>query len=125
MSEEQLDWVGMEDRLVARRRLLTESVYRLGLGEVAHKLGEAPSTIKHQIDRDANKRPSSDLSDLCEELDPEYRRAKAALMHEELVTHPDMTPEEAMREMSVRAQMKGYLDKAEIAQLFARVRRAQ
>lgn len=121
---EQLDWYGMGDRLARRRQLLTESVYRIGLCEVAHKLKEDPSTIKHQLDRDDKKRPSADLADLLEELDAEYRRAKAALLHERLLPEADLSPNDALRMIGVLAQSRfGVADKEAVQGVLARVRK--
>lgn len=122
MEQLDFDFIGREDRLAARRRLLEESVRRLGLSEVAHQVKEDPSTIDNQIARRGKRRPSADLADLCEDLDPVYRAGKAALMGELLVRPPDMTPEEAMRALLVEAQSQGYVDKVRVAELAARMR---
>lgn len=119
---EQIDFIRLEDHRAAARRLLSESVYRVGLTEVAHKLEEDPSTITHQLRRDGNKRPSADLEQLCFLLDPEYRKGLAALCGELLSHPPDLTPEDALREAIARSS-KGYLDKAELAALYARTKR--
>jgi hypothetical protein len=119
---EQLDFIGMDDRLAARRRLLDESVRRLGLNEVAHQLREDPSTIDNQLARRGPKRPSADLADICDDLDPVYRAAKAALMGELLVRPPDMTPEETVRALLVEAQSQGFVAKARVAEMVSRMR---
>jgi hypothetical protein len=83
---------------------------------------EDPSTIDNQLARRGSRRPSSDLADLCDDLDPVYRSAKAALSGELLVRPPDMTPEETVRALLVEAQSKGFVPKERVAELASRMR---
>lgn len=89
-----------EDRRAQLRRLRTASVARLGLTRVADVLHKDPSTVSNWLSGvDPSKRASADLEDVCWALDHIYRRDKAAVMGEVISRPPDLTPEQAIREV--------------------------
>jgi hypothetical protein len=121
--DDQLDL--FEDHLAACKRLLVESVHRLGLSRVADIIHQDPSTVSNQISGvDPKKRPSAQLVFVCWLLDREFRIALAKLKKEFLSKPPDLEPEDALREIAVRAQAS--FDKralADVNEVLARVRR--
>lgn len=121
---DQLDWISQRDKQFEIRKLLSESVDRLGLDEVAHRLGESPSTLVHQLRRDDRKRPSADLFALCFTLDVEFRRALAALHGEILSAPAKLTEGQALAELAAMAQARGGVLHTEVAALLARTRRS-
>ena len=121
----QTDWVSFADHRAQQRRLLKASVDRLGLARVAGVVGQAPSTISNQLSGlDANKRPSADLHDVCWLLDPTYREHYAGVLGEVLSRPPDLTPEQALRDLAVKAQARGYVAVEDVTALLARTRTA-
>jgi hypothetical protein len=102
-NSEQFDL--FEDDFASCKRLLSESVARLGLSRVADIIRKDPSTIANQLSGvDPSKRPSADLVFVCWLLDPEFRIALAKLKKEVISRPPDLEPEDALREIAVRAQ---------------------
>jgi len=112
--EQQLDWLDARDKQFAIRTLLDESVKRVGLDEVAHKLGESPSTLVHQLRRDDRKRPSADLFALCFTLDREFRHALASLHGEVLSAPLKLSEGQALSELAAMAQARGGVLVAEV-----------
>lgn len=120
---EQMDWIGLADKRAAIARARAASVYRIGLSEVAHQLGEDPSTISNQIKHVGNRRESADLDDTCWLLDRVFREQKAGQAGEVLVRPADLTAEEALRLIVAKAQSSW--DRralAEVADIVARVK---
>jgi hypothetical protein len=124
MSAEQLDMLKMEDGIFALRRAHDMAAQRIGIGELAHKLDEEPSTLVHQFKRDGKKRPSADSAFWCLILDDEFLRIAAALRGYLLTRPADLTPEEAMRTIELRAISDGFVSKTEVLSLLARMKRS-
>lgn len=121
---EQLDWIQLEDHRVAAGRMLDQACHRIGVGELAHRLGEDPSTLVHQLKRDGGKRPSGDLVLIALLLDREFRERLVGLRGEVLTRPADLTPEQVANEIGVLAGAKGYASKEEVFALLFRMRKA-
>lgn len=120
---EQIDWIALDDQRSAARRLLEQSANRIGIAELSHWLGEDESTVRNQLAYRDRRRPSAELEHLCWLLDGEYRRLKANLKGEVLSKPPDLTPEQALREIAVRAQAEwGRCAATDVAGVLARTR---
>lgn len=120
---EQVDWISLADSRAAIARAREASVYRIGLTEVAHQLGEDPSTVSNQLKHAGNRRPSADLDDVCWLLDRAFREVKAGQTGELLLRRPDLTEGEALRLILAKAQANW--DRralSEVADIMARVK---
>lgn len=118
----QIDWISLEDKMASQRQLLASCADDVGIENLAHWLKQDPSTLRNQLARRDRKTPSADLEHLVYIVCARYRSGKAALLGEELRRPADLTPEEAMREATVAAQAKGYIDAADLAAIYARMR---
>lgn len=115
-----------EDRRAQLRRLRIASVQRLTLTRVADVLGKDPSTVANWLSgADPSKRASADLHDVCWVLDPVYRRDCTAVMGEVLSRPPDLSPEQAMREVAALATSGefGNGSKEKVFAIYRRMRR--
>jgi hypothetical protein len=119
----QLDWLHLDDNRAQLARLLEAAAERVGIAELAHQLHEDPSTLRNQFAHRERKRPSADAEALVYLLDRRYRHDKAAVCGEVLTRPADLTPEEALRELYVRAQAQGAVLKGDVADLMARTKR--
>lgn len=123
-SIEQFDL--FEDRQAQLARLLRESVARIGLSRVADILGKEPSTISHQLSGlDPGKTPSAKLEAVCWDLDPEFRRMKAAVVGQVIALTPDLSVEDVLREVLVLAGAGefGNAGRVRVMELYARMRK--
>jgi len=96
-NAEQLDWVGFEDQGASLDHMVRASVERIGVVIVARHLEETPSALRNQL---AGRRglPEGTWS-ICWRLDSVFRASAADAMGEVLSRPPDLTPEQAMREV--------------------------
>lgn len=119
----QIDWIGFEDEGVQLDHLVRASVQRTGVELVARHLDETPSALRNQL-AGRRKLPEGTWS-ICWRLDPEFRADCAALKKEVLSRPPDLSPEEALREATVKAQARGYIDARDLAIIYARTKKPE
>lgn len=100
-SAAQMDWIGFEDQGASLDKMVRDSVERIGVVIVARHLEETPSALRNQL---AGRRglPEGTWS-ICWRLDPVFRAQCANAMGEALSRPPDLSAEQAMREILVLA----------------------
>lgn len=100
----QIDWISLDDKRAALRRARSLGAERVGIVNLAHWLDQDPSTVRNQLAYRDRKTPSAEIDDLVWLLDREFRQQKAGQAGELLIRPPDLTAEEALRLLLVRAQ---------------------
>jgi hypothetical protein len=119
---QQIDWISMDDKRAALRKLLADGAERVGITELSHWLNEDPSTIRNQLAHRERKRPSAELEHLVYLIDAEYRRLKAGQCGETICPVPNLTADEAIRLIVAKAESSwGKHAMSEVAGIVARV----
>lgn len=119
----QIDWISLDDKRAAARKLLEVAAERIGIPELAHWLDEDPSTLRNQLAYRERKRPSGEMFILAFFLDDEFRKLLVGQCGEVLSRPPDLSPSQGIREILALAQAT--FDKraaGDVARIAARVR---
>lgn len=117
---DQLDWISFEDEGAQLEILLLASVEQ-NLLEAAKHLRVTPSHLRNIVAGRRTMLPGT--FSICWRLDAGFRAACAAVKKEVLSRPPDLSPEQALREMMAAARAKGFVALEDVSGLYARTRK--
>jgi hypothetical protein len=118
---EQRDWLRFADKLASYRHSVRAAIARTTVKEAAHVLILAPGSLDQQLRKwGRRKKPSADCAFFLLDTDGKHRDEVMAQCGSGFIVspHPKLTPEEALRAITDRAQ-KGYVSSEEVGQLVA------
>jgi hypothetical protein len=119
---EQLDWYQIADARAAIDREFTLAVARLSEFVLARHTGEDPSLISKRMNRVERRQPTADMLIVAFVLDQRLQEVAAGQVGKLLVAPRDLTADEALRLLFVKAQA-GWDRRAlaEVAEVLSRV----